>query len=190
MSSIVKTINTSQTKLIANNIVSNYFKININKKTRVAKYVLARSFYYKILKDTAKISLSEIAKSLKPAIRNHATVIHSLGKLEGYMKFDPSLKSEFLSVNKIFIDSMDNLLLDRYNGIEHVDPQYLDILTSFNELTRKYKNLKILHNELIVNNEDLNAKYKKLKSYNQERDSFYERNGYVLNRIKYKEINY
>ena len=59
MSSIVKTINTSQGKLIANNIVSNYFKININKKTRVAKYVLARSFYYKILKDTKKAILVE-----------------------------------------------------------------------------------------------------------------------------------
>lgn len=176
------TITRKQILEIAFDITSNYFKLNIKSKTRKINFVQARAFYYKMLYDTGRFSLESIGRTLK---KNHATVLHSIKKLEGYCEFNPSLKAEYLSVNKMFLDSLDLVLTDSFKDVEFTDPQFLEMLAKFNELKKRYINLKALHNELIVNNEYLNKKYIKLKEFSDGREAFFDRNGYVLERIKY-----
>jgi len=80
----------------------------------------------------------------------------------------------------MFLDTIDKILTDKYADIESIDPQYLDIVTSFNEMNRRYDKLKKLHNELVINSEKLNEKYKKVKKFSDEREDYYQKNGYVI----------
>ena len=69
---------------------------------------------------------------------------------------------------------------NKFNDLEFVDPQYMEIITSFNELKNKYEKLKAIHNSLVIDSEKINEKYKKLKDFSDARENYYQRNGYVI----------
>ena len=166
-----------QTKKIASTIVNNYFGISINRKNRQRRYVLARSIFYKLLRDNTKMSFQEIANTFN---KNHATVLHSIKQLEGYMEYDSSLRIDYITINSMFLDSVDKILTEKFVDAESDNPQYIELLTSFNELKNKYDKLKEIHNVLVVDSEKINEKYKKLKEFSDARENYYERNGYVV----------
>jgi len=166
-----------QTKKIASTIVNNYFGISINRKNRQRRYVLARSIFYKLLRDNTKMSFQEIANTFN---KNHATVLHSIKQLEGYMEYDYSLRIDYITINRMFLDSVDKILTEKFVDAESDNPQYIELLTSFNELKNKYDKLKEIHNVLVVDSEKINEKYKKLKEFSDARENYYERNGYVV----------
>ena len=166
-----------QTKKIASTIVNNYFGISINRKNRQRRYVLARSIFYKLLRDNTKMSFQEIANTFN---KNHATVLHSIKQFEGYMEYDSSLRIDYITINRMFLDSVDKILTEKFVDAESDNPQYIELLTSFNELKNKYDKLKEIHNVLVVDSEKINEKYKKLKEFSDARENYYERNGYVV----------
>ena len=166
-----------QTKKIASTIVNNYFGISINRKNRQRRYVLARSIFYKLLRDNTKMSFQEIANTFN---KNHATVLHSIKQLEGYMEYDSSLRIDYITINRMFLDSVDKILTEKFVDAESDNPQYIDLLSSFNELKNKYDKIKEIHNILVVDSEKINEKYKKLKEFSDARENYYERNGYVI----------
>lgn len=166
-----------QTKKIALTIVNNYFGVSINRKNRQRRYVLARSVFYKLLRDNTKMSFQEIANTFN---KNHATVLHSIKQLEGYMEYDSSLRIDYITINRMFLDSVDKILTEKFVDAESDNPQYIELLTSFNELKNKYDKLKEIHNVLVVDSEKINDKYKKLKEFSDAREDYYERNGYVI----------
>tara|TARA_R100000734_G_scaffold12595_1_gene9359 strand:- start:16335 stop:16871 length:537 start_codon:yes stop_codon:yes gene_type:complete len=166
-----------QTKEIARTIVNNYFGIDISRNTRQRKYIIARSMFYKILRYNTKMSFQEIANIFN---KNHATVLHAIKQLDGYMEFDSSLKVDYITLNHLFLNTVDKLLTERFVDVESIDPQYMEILSSFNELTRRYDKLKQIHNDLVIDSEKVNQKYKKLKQFSDDRESYYQRNGYVI----------
>jgi len=177
MNSIEEIALNKQTKKIALTIVNNYFNISISRNTRQRRYVLARSIFYKLLRDNTKMSFQEIASIFN---KNHATVLHSIKQLDGYMEFDSSLRIDFITINHMFLDSVDKILTNKFNDLEFVDPQYMEIITSFNELKNKYEKLKAIHNSLVIDSEKINEKYKKLKDFSDARENYYQRNGYVI----------
>lgn len=177
MNLIEEEIQNKQTKDVAKTIVDNYFGINIGRKTNQRKYVMARSIFYKILRYNTKMSYQDIANTFN---KNHATVLHAIKQLDGYMEFDSSLKIDYITINDLFLNTVDKLLTEKFNDIESIDPQYIDILNSFNQLSRKYDKLKQIHNDLVISSEKVNQKYKKLKEFSDERESYYQRNGYVI----------
>ena len=166
-----------QTKKIASTIVNNYFGVSINRKNRQRRYVLARSIFYKLLRDNTKMSFQEIADTFN---KNHATILHSIKQLEGYMDYDSSLRIDYITINRMFLESVDKILTEKFTDAESDNPQYVELLTSFNELKNKYDKLKEIHNVLVVDSEKINEKYKKLKEFSDAREDYYERNGYVV----------
>lgn len=177
MNSIEEEIQNKQTKDVAKTIVNNYFGLDISRNTNKRKYVMGRSMFYKILRCNTKMSYQDIADTFN---KNHATVLHGIRQLDGYMEFDSSLKIDYITINDLFLNSVDKLLTEKFNDLESIDPQYIDILNSFNELTRKYDKLKQIHNDLVISSEKVNQKYKKLKEFSDEREGYYKRNGYVI----------
>lgn len=177
MNSIEEVIQNKQTKEVAKTIVNNYFGLDISRNTRQRRYVVARSIFYKILRYNTKMSFQDIADTFN---KNHATVLHAIKQLDGYMEFDSSLKIDYITINDLFLNTVDKLLTEKFNDIESIDPQYIDILNSFNQLSRKYDKLKQIHNDLVISSEKVNQKYKKLKEFSDERESYYQRNGYVI----------
>lgn len=177
MNSIEEAIQNKQTKQVAKTIVNNYFGLDISRNTRQRRYVVARSIFYKILRYNTKMSFQDIADTFN---KNHATVLHAIKQLDGYMEFDSSLKIDYITINDLFLNTVDKLLTEKFNDIESIDPQYIDILNSFNQLSRKYDKLKQIHNDLVISSEKVNQKYKKLKEFSDEREGYYKRNGYVI----------
>ena len=177
MNSIEEAIQNKQTKKVAKTIVNNYFGLDISRNTRQRRYVVARSIFYKILRYNTKMSFQDIADTFN---KNHATVLHAIKQLDGYMEFDSSLKIDYITINDLFLNTVDKLLTEKFNDIESIDPQYIDILNSFNQLSRKYDKLKQIHNDLVISSEKVNQKYKKLKEFSDEREGYYKRNGYVI----------
>jgi len=55
-------------KLLAKDTVCKYYGIDIAKRTRKREYVLARSMYYKLLRENTKMSFQEIAKETNVSI--------------------------------------------------------------------------------------------------------------------------
>ena len=178
MNSIEKIELNKQTKKLALTTVNNYFNISINRRTRKREYVLGRSIFYKLLRDNTGMSFQNIANTFK---KNHATVLHSVKQLEGYMEYDSSLRIDYITINNIFLNCVDKLLTDKFIDVEFDNPLYSNLLTSFNELKNKYEALKEMHNFLVIDSEKVNEKYKKLKKYSDERELYFEKNGYVIN---------
>ena len=178
MNSIEKIELNKQTKKLALTTVNNYFNISINRRTRKREYVLGRSIFYKLLRDNTGMSFQNIANTFK---KNHATVLHSVKQLEGYMEYDSSLRIDYITINNIFLNCVDKLLTDKFTDVEFDNPLYSNLLTSFNELKNKYEALKEMHNFLVIDSEKVNEKYKKLKEYSDERELYFEKNGYVIN---------
>lgn len=177
MNSIEEIALNKQTKKIALTIVNNYFNISISRNTRQRRYVLARSIFYKLLRDNTKMSFQEIANIFN---KNHATVLHSIKQLDGYMEFDSSLRIDYITINSMFLDSVDKMLTEKFTDAEFDNPQYIELITSFNELKNKYNKLKEIHNILVVDSEKINEKYKKLKEFSDAREDYYQSNGYII----------
>lgn len=167
-------------KELANSIVCGYYGIDIGQPTRIREYVIARAMYYKILRANTNMSFQEIAKIFN---KHHATVLHSIKQLDGIMEQDYSLRSDFLVINTKFTDAIEKIYsenLDELLDVEEESEEYYMLLSDFNDLNQRHRALRIAHKELIESNEKLNEKYKRLKNKHEEREYYYQRNGYVL----------
>lgn len=165
-------------KLLAKDIVCKHYGIDIAKRTRKREYVLGRSMYYKLLRENTRMSFQEIANSFN---KDHATALHSIKQLNGYMEVDVILRADFADINNTFLDSVDSGLLEKYNGTpDEETPAYLKLLQDFYELKRRYNKLKRTHHESIETNTALNVKYRTLFAKHREREDYYYKNGFVI----------
>ena len=136
-------------KEIANTLVSEYYALDISKDTRKREYVTARSMYFKLLRDNTRISFESIARDLN---RDHATAMHNIKQIEGYMEFDPSLRMDYIRISNQF-----NLKLEA-EANEDVEDRYQELLSKYNELN-------IIKDSLISTNMMLQKKIEKLTRY-------------------------
>lgn len=165
-------------KLLAKNIVCKYYNLDIHDNSRTREYVLARSMYYKLLRDNTRMSYQNIGNLFS---KNHATILHSIKQLNNHMKFDIVLRTEFNYINNTFLYLIDSDLLEKYNETSNEQKaEYLELLRDFCELKDRYNNLKHSHNESVEINNLLKTKYKKLFNEHKEREDYYYRNGYLV----------
>lgn len=163
---------------LAKNIVKKHFGIDIENNTRKREYILARSMYYKLLRENTKMSFQEIANIFK---KDHATVLHSIKQLNGYMEYDVTLRADYAAIHSTFLDAIDNDLLDKYNGENpETTPEYLKLLQDFNELKKRYLDLKHDHQILVEASSVLNEKFKTLTDKHEAREKYYARNGFII----------
>jgi len=165
-------------KLLAKDTVCKYYGIDIAKRTRKREYVLARSMYYKLLRENTKMSFQEIADSFN---KDHATAMHSIKQLDGYMETELVLRADFAELQSIFLDGVDSQLLNKYDGeVQEESAQYLRLLQDFYQLKRRYNKLKEDHRKSIEMNSVLNSNYKSLFDRHRERENYYRRNGFII----------
>jgi len=177
---IEKLEKTKRIKDIASNVVCQFYGIDIHSKTRQRDYVMGRAMYYKLLRDNTKMSLQGIANAFN---KNHATALHSIRQLEGFMEFDYHLRAEYLEINNEFIKSLDSALLtliDESNSYEWETPKYFNLLDRYNNLKESHNNLKRAHNEIIISTGEINRRYKDLKEKYDRREVYYRDNGFIL----------
>lgn len=160
-------------------MVKDFFELDITKKTRERQYILARSFAYKMLRDNSKMTLAEIGKAFN---RDHATVLHSLRQLEGYLDYDMALATDYFSLNSLFINSIQSNLLEKYNDEENYydNPKYIELVKDFRELSRKYIEVKNDYNKLAISSAELSIKHKNISELFYKREKYYKQNGYII----------
>jgi hypothetical protein len=167
-------------KKIASDVVCEFYGIDIHKNSRRRDYVMGRAMYYKILRDNTRMSLETIADTFG---KHHATAIHSIKQLQGFMSYDYSLNADYLEINNQFVNLLDKSLLtliSESSSAEVTTPKYLRLLDKYNHLKESYNNLKKAHNQIIVSTSEVNKKYKKIKVRFEQREDYYNRNGYIL----------
>jgi len=161
-------------------IVQNFFELNIKEKTRKREYVLARSFCYKLIRENTKMTLSEIAKLFN---KNHATVLHNLRQLDGYLEYDHSVSTDYLSLNSLLITILQDKLLVKYSqdeGSDYDSPKYIELVNDFKELSKKYMKLREDYNQLSVSSTELSAKHKRMSELYYKREKYFQRNGFII----------
>ena len=99
------------------------------------------------------------------------------------MKYDISLRSDYNYLNNAFIQKIEEDLLYKYTSATEIieDSRYIELVEDFNNLSRKYRLLKEAHNDVVVSSASIIEKYKFLRKNYEERERFYQKNGYVVN---------
>ena len=113
--------------------LDNFYGFDISTKSRVSKYVKARSVYYKII--TTEIlghTYEHIGKSIG---RNHATVIHGLKTFDSYYLIDIHFKKTYKNI------------LNDLNGTDFIS----DNIEEIEELKKQYQK-KIIDLECKIHN--------------------------------------
>ncbi len=97
--------------------INKYFGIDIDKPTRVEKYVEARMIYYWLCYYFTSMNLSKIARTVN---KNHATVLHGIRNFPVFMETDNEFKEKFLGVYSILKDKINR-------KSEKNDPSGIDV---------------------------------------------------------------
>ena len=135
-------------------LVENYFKIQLNSKTRRREYVEARAIYYKLLRENTRMSLASIGKTMN---RDHATALHSIRKIEDWLQFDKQLRQDYNTLNA------------RVQHAIRLNPELFKEVKSVEDFYEvEYKKLEERYNQILKKNtleyRDLVTKYNFLKS--------------------------
>lgn len=70
---------------IARQAIQDHFGFNIEIRKRTRKYVIARQYYYRWMKDNTPMSLEEIGGTLPSLSQDHSTIIHALKEFDDKM---------------------------------------------------------------------------------------------------------
>lgn len=131
-------------------LVEQHFDLEINKKSRVFKYIFARACYYELCQKYTENSLAKISASVN---RTHATVINALKELPYMLKSNIFFSNQYtrlqLKAEKlvgITKEKMDlNTLVNNYN-----------ILLINNDLLKKtVKNLRKRNKKLFTDSKEM-----------------------------------
>ena len=130
------------------NKLDKFYGFDISTKSRVSKYVKARSVYYKII--TTQLlgyTFESIGKSIG---RNHATVIHGLKTFEGYYLIDIHFKKTYHQFLNDLNDT-DFIAIEPVNNeeIEELKKQYqkkiIDLQCRIHNLEKQNKHANNTH---------------------------------------------
>ena len=123
-------------------LVEQHFNLEINKRSRVFKYIFARACYYELCQKYTENSLAKISSSVN---RTHATVINALNGLPFMLKSNVYFKNKY---NELQIKS------DKLLGITK---EKMDLHTLVNN-----------YNILLIENDILKKSVKDLEKNNKK----------------------
>lgn len=141
-------------------LVSNYFNLDITRKTRKKEYVEARAFYYRLMRQYTRLSLQEIGSSVN---RDHASVLHGMKSLYNWMQTDRRLKNNY------------NVLNSQIKSLEK-ESEVIDIDQN---IVLKYVQLKDQVKEQSQIIKELTEELQDLKARTDKREKFYAKYGFV-----------
>lgn len=133
------------TSKLVKEIVEDYYKLKIDSKTRQRKYVEARAVYYKLLRESSRMSLQAIGNTMN---RDHATVLYSLRQIKDWLEYDNEMNRDYNTINNRLQDAMklnpelfkDVLTMESFYEIEYhrlaeeSENKYKSLLTKYHFL--------------------------------------------------------
>ena len=123
-------------------LVEQHFDLEINKKSRVFKYIFARACYYELCQKYTENSLAKISASVN---RTHATVINALKELPYMLK------------RNIFFSNQNTRLQLKAEKLVGITKEKMDLNTLVNN-----------YNILLINNDLLKKTVKNLRKRNKK----------------------
>lgn len=141
------------------NIVQDYYNIDITSDLRKRNYVEARAIYFSLLRKNSRLSLEAIGKTVA---RHHATVLHNIRQLEGWIKYDKRLNADYQYLSNVIISKKDEVTEDDLATLESVKTQN-------HILTTKLEELKQINLELSIELKDVCEKYVKVKDIEDQK---------------------
>ena len=80
-------------------LVENYFELKIDATTRKREYVEARAMYFKLTRDSTRLSLTSIGEEVN---RHYASVLHGIRQLESWIEKDKMVRNNYTALkNKL-----------------------------------------------------------------------------------------
>lgn len=125
-----------ETHKLIKKTINKFFNIDIDKQTRIEKYVEARMIYYWICYYFTNMNLSKIAKTVN---KNHATVLHGIKNFPNFMETDKEFKEKFLGVYSIIKDKVNKNT--NKMSLEELTFRYNQLLIENDKLKQTIKNL-------------------------------------------------
>ena len=125
-----------ETHKLIKKTINKFFNIDIDKQTRIEKYVEARLIYYWICYYFTNMNLSKIAKTVN---KNHATVLHGIKNFPVFMETDKEFKEKFLGVYSIIKDKVNKNT--NKMSLEELTFRYNQLLIENDKLKQTIKNL-------------------------------------------------
>jgi|DEB0MinimDraft_6_1074348.scaffolds.fasta_scaffold90717_2 hypothetical protein len=125
-----------ETHKLIKKTINKFFNIDIDKQTRIEKYVEARMIYYWICYYFTNMNLSKIAKTVN---KNHATVLHGIKNFPDFMETDKEFKEKFLGVYSIIKDKVNKNT--NKMSLEELTFRYNQLLIENDKLKETIKNL-------------------------------------------------
>jgi len=125
-----------ETHKLIKKTINKFFNIDIDKQTRIEKYVEARMIYYWICYYFTNMNLSKIAKTVN---KNHATVLHGIKNFPNFMETDKEFKEKFLGVYSIIKDKVNKNT--NKMSLEELTFRYNQLLIENDKLKETIKNL-------------------------------------------------
>jgi len=123
---------------LVRSIVEDYYKVDLNTKSRKTTYVEARAMYYKLCRvHFPQLSLDKIGKEVD---RDHPVAINGIKRLEGWLTYEDRVQKIYRELNnKLFrsIQEQKGYMLpedaEKLYGIK-----YEELLNDYNELFRGF----------------------------------------------------
>jgi len=85
------------TNKLVQQLVEDYYKLNIKSKTRRREFVEARNIYFKLLRDNTLMTTAAIGKTMK---KDHTTVLHSCKRMNEWLCYDKKIQNDYNILNK------------------------------------------------------------------------------------------
>jgi chromosomal replication initiation ATPase DnaA len=87
--------------------LSEYFEVDLRKKTRKQTHVVPRQICQKILYEYSNMSLKDIADKFNPAISNHTTVINSLRIIKNRIEYEAIVCESYNNAIEVVLKAHD-----------------------------------------------------------------------------------
>ncbi len=84
------------TNKLVQQLVEDYYKLNIKSKTRRREFVEARNIYFKLLRDNTLMTTAAIGKTMK---KDHTTVLHSCKRMNEWLCYDKKIQNDYNILN-------------------------------------------------------------------------------------------
>jgi len=141
-------------------LVTNYFNLDITRKTRKRPYVEARAYYYRLMREYTPLSLEQIGKEVH---RDHASVLHGMKSLYNWMQHDRRIRNNYKTL------SSQLKALEEESEVIEIDE---NIIVKYVALQQQVKEQDLLIRELSQELEELKRKTEK-------RERFYSKYGFI-----------
>ena len=142
-------------------LVENYFELKIDATTRKREYVEARAMYFKLTRDSTRLSLTSIGEEVN---RHYASVLHGIRQLESWIEKDKMVRNNYTALK---------------NKLKAVEQDAEEMLHTDESIVLQYAALKDEVKQQRETIQQLTKDYNELYQKHHKREKFYAKYGFI-----------